>query len=96
MPRNSTPRTYPSQGLAENRVIVLVRDAGHCRYCGAPATCVDHILSQAKGGTDDLENMVASCRRCNARASDRLFLSFEEKRRVVTTELATLKRLGAA
>lgn len=47
------------------RRIVLERDEHQCQYCGAPATSVDHMLPQSRGGTDDLSNLVAACRACN-------------------------------
>lgn len=36
-----------------------------CVYCGDPATTVDHVIPQAKGGTDDLENLRPACLPCN-------------------------------
>lgn len=44
------------------RARVLQRDGFTCYYCGADADTVDHILAVAKGGTDDMENLVAACR----------------------------------
>lgn len=45
---------------------VLRRDRHTCRYCGAPASTVDHVTPKARGGTDDPANLVASCRSCNS------------------------------
>jgi len=36
-----------------------------CVYCGDEANSVDHIIPISKGGTDDLNNLVAACARCN-------------------------------
>lgn len=36
-----------------------------CFYCGKPATCIDHLIPVAKGGTGELGNLVTSCRSCN-------------------------------
>lgn len=43
-----------------------------CGYCGVSERLeplagfqVDHFIPQSKGGSDELENLVASCRRCN-------------------------------
>ena len=41
-----------------------------CAYCGGVATEVDHVTPLARGGTDDLANVVPCCRRCNAEKSD--------------------------
>lgn len=42
---------------------------GHCAYCGKPITIkdmqVDHILPKRNGGTNDIDNLNASCRLCN-------------------------------
>jgi 5-methylcytosine-specific restriction endonuclease McrA len=59
------------------RLIVLRRDCYICSYCGEPANEVDHIQPRVLGGTDDLDNLVAACRRCNAmkgKRSEALFL----------------------
>ena len=49
------------------RQAVLERDNYTCVYDGAPATTVDHVIPKASGGTDDEDNLVASCLPCNAR-----------------------------
>ncbi|MGC4940777.1 HNH endonuclease [Kribbella sp. DT2] len=38
---------------------------GHCVYCEAQATTLDHIRPRAKGGMDNAANLVPSCSRCN-------------------------------
>ncbi|MGX9346374.1 HNH endonuclease [Microbacterium sp. KNMS] len=58
------------------RLAVLDRDGWQCQYChkhleGTDATA-DHIIPKNAGGTDDLDNLVASCRRCNGIKSDNL------------------------
>lgn len=51
------------------RFQVLERDGFRCRYCGLEASeaqlHVDHVVPVSKGGTHGLENLVASCERCN-------------------------------
>jgi len=37
-----------------------------------PAQCVDHIVSKANGGTDDEENLMSACTRCNVAKRNRL------------------------
>ena len=41
----------------------------HCAYCGKEITIekmqIDHIISKRLGGTNNLENLNPSCRRCN-------------------------------
>ena len=36
------------------------------------ANTVDHIVPVAKGGTDDPENLVAACRKCNFSKQDKM------------------------
>lgn len=56
------------------RFEVFKRDAFACQYCGRtpPAVVlhVDHIIAQANGGGDAIENLVTSCCDCNLGKSD--------------------------
>src|SRR5688572_7782599 len=51
------------------RFQILERDSFTCRFCGkrAPETEleVDHVVPRAKGGSDDVSNLVTACRDCN-------------------------------
>ena len=51
------------------RFRVLQRDQFICQYCGAAAPDValevDHRWPRARGGSDDIENLVAACQACN-------------------------------
>ena len=42
---------------------------GHCAYCGiglpVEAFTVEHMVPTARGGSDDLSNLVPACTRCN-------------------------------
>lgn len=58
------------------RLVVLDRDGWQCAYChkhleGRDAT-VDHIIPNNAGGTDELDNLLACCRRCNGIKSDQV------------------------
>jgi len=55
-----------------NRRAVFVRDEYQCQYCGSAAENVDHIQPRSKGGTHTWDNVVASCRPCNARKENLL------------------------
>lgn len=52
---------------------VMRRDAHTCQYCGAQGGCltVDHVRPRSRGGRSTWENVVCSCRRCNAKKGDR-------------------------
>jgi hypothetical protein len=58
------------------RFEVFKRDSFACQYCGAAAPSallhVDHIQPVAKGGTNELFNLVTACEGCNQGKSDRL------------------------
>jgi len=53
------------------RFEVLRRDGFRCQYCGRSSSDgdvileVDHIVPVSKGGTNDLNNLITSCRECN-------------------------------
>jgi len=51
---------------------ILQRDGWLCHYCAGPATTVDHVIPRAKGGTNDEDNLVAACARCNSSKGDRI------------------------
>lgn len=61
-----------SKDYKKQRLIVLARDGYVCYYCGQDATTVDHVQSIKSGGDPiSLENMVASCARCNSSKGSR-------------------------
>jgi len=49
----------------KRREYVLLRDLLACMYCLCVATTVDHVLPLSQGGTNDVRNLVACCRKCN-------------------------------
>ncbi|CEL23996.1 hypothetical protein MB9_0348 [Methanobacterium formicicum] len=58
---------------------VFVRDGYRCRECGATNRDekleVDHIISVAQGGTDELDNLQTLCQVCNRAKSLRVWKS---------------------
>jgi len=55
-----------------SRRSIFVRDHHRCQYCGAAAENIDHVIPRSRGGEHVWENVVASCRPCNAQKEDRL------------------------
>jgi 5-methylcytosine-specific restriction endonuclease McrA len=53
------------------RRAVFARDDWTCQYCGSGAENLDHVVPRSRGGSHIWENVVAACRRCNARKMDR-------------------------
>ncbi len=52
---------------------VMRRDEHTCQYCGAQGgyLTVDHVRPRSRGGRSTWENVVCSCRKCNAKKGDR-------------------------
>ncbi len=58
--------------IALNRRAVFARDGHLCQYCGAAAENIDHVIPRSRGGLHAWDNVVASCRPCNARKRDHM------------------------
>lgn len=75
------------------RFEVFKRDKFQCQYCGQKAPDVvlecDHIHPVAKGGDDDITNLVTACKSCNSGKSDRELSdnALVEKQRAQLAEL---------
>ncbi len=53
-------------GLTEEQHAEIVeRTGGRCVYCAGPYEHLDHVIPKRLDGTDDPENLVVSCKRCN-------------------------------
>ena len=54
---------------------ILIRENFTCAYCGCKITLrsitKDHVIPRSKGGKDDLLNVVAACKACNGKKSDK-------------------------
>lgn len=70
-PRRSFPIDW-----REKREATFCFDNYTCQYCGARNTALecDHIIPHCKGGSDDFENLITACQRCN-RDKNRKMLS---------------------
>ena len=55
-----------------SRRAVFARDGHRCQYCNRAAENIDHVVPRSRGGTHAWDNVVASCRSCNARKGDRM------------------------
>ena len=86
----SIVRPYKSQGTrnglpSAKRTAVMAKTDGKCVYCAASLTTTlgkpnsfhaDHVLPVARGGPDDIANLVPSCATCNAKKSAKTVLTF--------------------
>src|SRR5215207_10709908 len=69
---------------------VIARHKHQCLYCGGKgnethgpvgkAWHIDHFQPVAKGGTDDISNLVLACARCNGAKHTATFAEFVERR----------------
>lgn len=57
---------------------VFERDQYTCRYCKRVGGVleVDHVIPFSKGGSDDLDNLVTSCRTCNRQKKNKTVAEF--------------------
>lgn len=65
--RQKTPRSPLSRDI---RAFVWNITMGRCWYCGTHANpyddyCVDHEIPLARGGSNEIENLVPACSYCN-------------------------------
>jgi hypothetical protein len=65
-----------SDDLSEHRDEVWAKSGGICWYCGIRMSLnvrspiyftIDHFVPKARGGTDEMSNLVPACARCNFR-----------------------------
>lgn len=70
---------------ASTREAVLKKTKGKCAYCAVVLTiepghphsyCADHVLPVHRGGSDDIANLIPSCRTCNGKKSAKTALQF--------------------
>lgn len=65
--RRGTPaeRGYDATYLRLRRHILAQVPAPLCAYCNALADTVDHVVPLARGGRNELGNLVPACKWCN-------------------------------
>jgi len=63
----------PIPQLRLSRRSVFARDDYQCQYCGQVGRdlTIDHVVPKRLGGGASWENLVACCRRCNAKKGDK-------------------------
>ncbi len=63
----------PLPELKLSRRTVFARDAFTCQYCGLVSKdlTIDHVIPRRHGGKTSWDNVVASCRKCNMKKSDK-------------------------
>lgn len=63
----------PLPELKLTRRTIFARDDYTCQYCGyrGKDLTVDHVIPRRLGGSDDWENLVTCCRKCNLKKGDK-------------------------
>jgi len=85
MPAKSARANGGTRLWSKIRARILIRDGYCCQYCGSEdATTVDHVIPISKGGTDDPDNLVAACSRCNYSKGNRMGQFFGHGRTPLT------------
>lgn len=79
--KQKTKRLYSVNVKEWYRLIkeVFARDNYTCAYCGkvgGKLEC-DHIIPFSKGGTNELNNLTTSCRKCNRQKKDKSVEEFQ-------------------
>lgn len=74
------------------REAVYAKYDGHCAYCGKPIVYKDMHVDHFKPlsfnrGTDDLENLMPSCRRCNYYKDNFMLEGFRKRLEGITNRL---------
>lgn len=72
-PRQNTSRkSKPKSGEGRRRIVkaLLARDGRHCYWChvqfkGLYDPTVEHLIPRARGGGNNMENLVLACDWCN-------------------------------
>jgi len=49
----------------ETRMKIFDRCKSRCEYCGKKAVDIHHIQSRGQGGSNDINNLIALCRKCH-------------------------------
>lgn len=78
-------RMYEIDVKKWRRISKVVRERDHftCAYCGQVGGIleIDHVIPFSKGGSDELDNLVTSCRKCNRQKKDKTLNEFHEWRK---------------
>jgi len=46
-------------------LLTLQKNSNRCVYCGRKGEEIEHIMPKSKGGTNSVQNLTLSCRKCN-------------------------------
>jgi 5-methylcytosine-specific restriction endonuclease McrA len=81
-------------GPVSGKVYAAVLASGPCVYCGAPATCVDHVVPLARDGHEAEYNLAPACDPCNWSKGSKLLAEWDQAR--VAHAVACSAKVAAA
>ena len=86
--------------MSINRKEIHSKYNGHCAYCGKVITIksmqVDHMKSKYHGGTNDFENLMPTCRRCNHYKREQDLEPFRETLKAIIERLRKIYIVNVA
>ena len=65
----------------DKRLSIYLRDGLACCWCGfaleeGEALTLDHVIPHSHGGSNEAENLITACRRCNSSRGNRSITEF--------------------
>lgn len=80
MPAKRRSTEHASATYQRNRKLIL-GDNPPCHWCGINAASeADHLIETDRGGTSELDNLVPSCRKCNATRGNKYRAARDDQR----------------
>ena len=80
MPAKRRSTEHASATYQRNRKLIL-SDNPPCHWCGINAASeADHLIETDRGGTSELDNLVPSCRKCNATRGNKYRAARDDQR----------------
>lgn len=92
--QNSVRRSRSGHVSEGKRDTIYHREGGRCLYCLSTEKLEpDHIIPRSKGGSDEIWNLVTSCKKCNALRQNKdihIFISSNPRKTDIQRVLDTL------
>jgi 5-methylcytosine-specific restriction endonuclease McrA len=74
--RRGRERTTTGSFTVGQMRLLFASYLNRCAYCPNTATSLDHVVPLARGGSNDIDNLVPACFGCNLRKGARSLLQF--------------------